>query len=267
MNGGTWDSVLGGGFWWNTEKPFKPTNTNALAALFFSRLYNFTKNETYLQWSSKTLSWLESTLYTPSNGLFAWYISLNTTTSTLGGEEAKEGIGGHVNTTYFAYDNAIMTLVYQQHQQQFGGTSHSSTATDTWSLVSAILKQFWISSSGVFQESTVSGSVDTMLSGWVTDSFLSLVLTSPSLSSSGVSQLAEVSLSNLNFINEYLRNETIGSAYMDCYSNGEGRRFGNDTFYLLDSAWLQRLNSRAWTYNTTTTMTTTTTTTTFPAPE
>jgi len=52
---GLWDSTFGGGFWWNTgrgdSQEGKPAQTNALAALFFARLYAATNDATYREWA------------------------------------------------------------------------------------------------------------------------------------------------------------------------------------------------------------------------
>jgi hypothetical protein len=45
MNSGQWDNTYGGGFWWNTIKESKPTQTNGLALqLFLSALPNHRAN-------------------------------------------------------------------------------------------------------------------------------------------------------------------------------------------------------------------------------
>ncbi|MBV9545784.1 MAG: hypothetical protein JOY61_15545, partial [Chloroflexi bacterium] len=54
-----WDETFGGGFWWNTglgnSAEGKPAQTNALAALFFARLYAATGEASYRDWSQRTL--------------------------------------------------------------------------------------------------------------------------------------------------------------------------------------------------------------------
>jgi hypothetical protein len=48
MQSGQWDTTYGGGFWWNTEKQVKPTQSNGLAMQLFLRLYQVT-GESYYQ--------------------------------------------------------------------------------------------------------------------------------------------------------------------------------------------------------------------------
>jgi Glycosyl hydrolase family 76 len=73
---GLWDETFGGGFWWNTDKgdtlEGKPTQTNALAALFFARLHNATGLAADRDWALRALLWLDTILYDPSRRLYRW---------------------------------------------------------------------------------------------------------------------------------------------------------------------------------------------------
>ena len=74
IHSGLWDETFGGGFWWNTDRGTtdegKPAQTNALAALFFARMYRVTGNELYRIWAVRTLLWLDTVLYDPERQLY-----------------------------------------------------------------------------------------------------------------------------------------------------------------------------------------------------
>ena len=203
-----WDDSFGGGFWWNTLRPFKPTNSNSLAVVFFAELFDLTKTGLYLSWASKTAGWMESILFNPNVGLFQWYVNAS-----------------GVNPAMFAYENALMVRGYALLSND--GSWNKSRELD---LTNALLQNFWSNQFGIFMESTISGSVSTVLSGWA----------SLSLLESGHSDT--ICQSNVAFINRHLRDASTGAAFTDCFPGGDGRRF-NDSFYLLDTSWLQALNA------------------------
>ena len=94
INSGLWDNTYGGGFWWSTAKPDKPTQSNGLALQLFSKLYIITSEQTYRDWAVKTDNWLRDKMYESSSGLYIWKI---------------EGAGsGTKRYDKFTYDNAIM---------------------------------------------------------------------------------------------------------------------------------------------------------------
>src|SRR5688500_5796067 len=76
IKSGLWDETFGGGFWWNTTRGStlegKPPQTNALAALFFGRLYQATDDPEYRSWMQRTLLWLDTILFDPSARLYRW---------------------------------------------------------------------------------------------------------------------------------------------------------------------------------------------------
>jgi len=63
INSGLWDSTYGGGFWWNTSKPDKPTQSNGVAMQLFAKLYTVTGATVYRDWATKVDSWLRTTMY------------------------------------------------------------------------------------------------------------------------------------------------------------------------------------------------------------
>jgi hypothetical protein len=102
MEGGLWDETFDGGFWWNlgrgdTEEG-KPAQANALAALFFGRLYERSRDETYREWALRTLDWLDTALYDPARRLYRWSMRY---------EDPPGRVGVVRSERYFNYDQAI----------------------------------------------------------------------------------------------------------------------------------------------------------------
>lgn len=100
---GLWDDTFGGGFWWNTDlgstEEGKPAQTNALAALFFARLFLATGDTQYRTQAIVTLDWLDNVLYDPERRLYRWSVSY---------DEPDERTGPAVVVKrYFNYDQAI----------------------------------------------------------------------------------------------------------------------------------------------------------------
>jgi hypothetical protein len=101
-SGGVWDDTFGGGFWWNTGRgdtqEGKPAQTNALAALFFGRLYDATGIVAYRDWSLRSLLWLDTILWDPARQLYRW---------SVGYADIPSRTGASVHMRYFNYDQGI----------------------------------------------------------------------------------------------------------------------------------------------------------------
>ncbi|TWR29617.1 hypothetical protein FPZ43_07055 [Mucilaginibacter pallidiroseus] len=94
INSGMWDGTYGGGFWWNTAKPDKPTQSNGVAMQLFAKLYIITGETIYRDWAVKTNDWLRAVMYDSASGLYIWKI---------------DGPGaGTKHYEKFTYDNAVM---------------------------------------------------------------------------------------------------------------------------------------------------------------
>lgn len=94
INSGLWDSTYGGGFWWNTAKPDKPTQSNGVAMQLFAKLYTLTGETTYRDWATKVNDWLRNNMFDSASGLYIWKIDGNG--------------AGTKHYEKFTYDNAIM---------------------------------------------------------------------------------------------------------------------------------------------------------------
>ena len=99
---GIWDDTFGGGVWWNTgqgdTEEGKPAQTNALAALFFARLYEATGDASYRAWALRSLLWLDTILYDPARHLYRWSVKF---------QDIPHRTGAVVSARYFNYDQGI----------------------------------------------------------------------------------------------------------------------------------------------------------------
>ena len=98
-----WDETFGGGFWWNTYRgdtdEGKPAQSNALAALFFARLYAAAGDEGHRAWALRTLLWLDTILYDPDRRLYRRSVRY---------EDPAERAGAPViDPRYFNYDQGL----------------------------------------------------------------------------------------------------------------------------------------------------------------
>ena len=66
-----WDDVLGGGIYWcEQKKTSKNTCSNAPAAVLCMKLYNLTKDNTYLEQAKKTYDWTKNSLRDPEDFVY-----------------------------------------------------------------------------------------------------------------------------------------------------------------------------------------------------
>ena len=120
---GLWDTTFGGGFWWNTgrgdSEEGKPAQTNALASLFFARLYEATGDAGYRDWALRSLLWLDTILYEPSRNLYRWSVAF---------EDIPHRTGAVTHTRYFNYDQGIAIEAQLEAIQLDGDASRLARA-------------------------------------------------------------------------------------------------------------------------------------------
>ena len=155
---GLWDTTFGGGFWWNTGRgdsvEGKPAQTNALAALFFARLYAATDDATYREWSVRTLLWLDTILYQPARHLYRWSVSfLNIPART----------GAVINERYFNYDQAIAVEAQLATLRMDGNASRLARARD---VAGATQSAFWAPDLGGYNLEAGIGQVYASYGAW-----------------------------------------------------------------------------------------------------
>jgi hypothetical protein len=76
----------------------KPAQTNALAALFFGRLYELTGDVVYRTWMLRSLLWLDTVLYDPGKRLYRW---------SVGYQDLAAKKGAVIHQRFFNYDQSI----------------------------------------------------------------------------------------------------------------------------------------------------------------
>jgi hypothetical protein len=100
---GLWDETFGGGFWWSTGRgdteEGKPAQSNALAALFFARLFAVTGDQAHREWAYATITWLDGRLFDSTRNLYRWSIRYERPAARAGAEVRSD--------RYFNYDQSI----------------------------------------------------------------------------------------------------------------------------------------------------------------
>lgn len=210
MQSGQWDSTYGGGFWWNTQKQVKPTQSNGLAMQFFLRLYQITGQSYYQQWAISIKDWLECQML-GSNGLYIWEID----------SSGKQNIN-------FTYDNAIMIEADLLYAQVLGDRSYITKAENIANSLNAVL---WNSQTDVYEFNTTDSRVNTTWCVWASQSLIRLY------QADGNATWLNYAQENIDFMNTYLRNSTTGGYYD--YVNSDGTGLDTD-IEGVDQAWMQR---------------------------
>jgi len=195
MNSGQWDYTLGGGFWWNTDKTLKPTQSNGLAMELFLKLYQTTGASYYESWAQSVDTWLEANMYNSANGLYNWEILSN----------------GQLQSTQFTYDNAIMIEAFLVYAQVVGDKTYLTKAE---TLATNLNKVLFIPATGVYQFNTGDARVNPTWCGWASQAMVRLYQ-----ADNNASWLAYAK-SNIDFINSYMRNPNTGAYYQ--YANVDG---------------------------------------------
>jgi uncharacterized protein YyaL (SSP411 family) len=215
MQSGMWDSTFGGGFWWSTAKTVKPTQSNGLAMQLFLKLYQITGQSNYKNWAQSIDSWLESTMYNSSNGLYNWEIESD----------------GTLQTINFTYDNAIMIEAFILYSQSLGDSSYLTKAETLADSLNAVL---YVPTTGVYQLNTGDAQINPTWSGWVSQSLIRLY------QADNNTRWLNYAQSNIDFINKYMRNPSTGAYYQYCNIDGTGV---NDDIEGVDQAWMQRIQT------------------------
>jgi Glycosyl hydrolase family 76 len=212
INSGQWDDTYGGGFWWNTDKQVKPTQSNGLALQLFSRLYKMTGNTLYRTWANKVDTWLNAQMFDSSNGLYIWQIET----------------GGVKQTVNFTYDNAIMIEADLDYADAFSKPAYVTKAEKLAKALNAVL---WDDASGVYQFNTTDPRVNPTWCGWATQALLHLYQEDPK------AVWLDHARRNIDFMNANLRNSETGGYYN--FVNLDGTGVSTD-IEGVDQAWMER---------------------------
>lgn len=214
MNSGLWDTNLGGGFWWSTDKTVKPTQSNGLALQLFLRLYQITGKSYYSQWATSIKSWLETKMLNGNNnnGLYIWEIKSD----------------GTVQTTNFTYDNSIMIeadLLWASIMKDI------SYVTKAESIANALNTVLWDSTHKVYKFNTGDSRVNPTWCVWASEALVRLY--QADLNTSWLDYAQQ----NIDFMNTYLRNTTNYGYYQWCNNDGTNRSTDQEE---VDQAWMER---------------------------
>jgi uncharacterized protein YyaL (SSP411 family) len=215
MNSGMWDNTFGGGFWWNTDKAVKPTQSNALALQLFLRLYKITGQSYYHDWAVSVNTWLNSKMYDNNKGLYMWQIEKN----------------GTVDTQNFAYDNAIMVEADLLWNTSMNDNGYLAKAQ---ALGNAMIATLWNASHNVFIFNTTDIRVNGCYSGWASQAMIKLYETDHN------SSWLTYAKGNIDAINVVLRDAASHGYYQYAGLDGAGRYSNMES---VDQAWMQRVQA------------------------
>lgn len=215
IKSGLWDDYQGGGFWWSTQKEYKPTQTNGLALQLFSRLYKITGDNLYKQWATSVYNWLSSTMYDAAKGLFIWQYD-NT---------------GKKYNAIFAYDNAIMIEALLLYADVMNDNSFVGKAQALGNAMNTVL---WNSTYSVYAFNTDDLRVTPAWCGWATQAMISLY------EKDGNTLWLSYAKGNVDAINVVLRDAASKGYYQFAGLNGAGRYTNMEG---VDAAWMQRVQA------------------------
>jgi uncharacterized protein YyaL (SSP411 family) len=212
IKSGLWDDTYGGGFWWNTEKKNKPTQTNGLAMQLFSRLYKITGETFYREWATSVNTWLTAKMYDASTGLYIWQYE-----------------NGEKFSQKFTYDNAIMVEAFLLYGD---ATSAASYLGKAQALGEAMNKVLWDNTYNVYIFNTSDIRVTPAWCGWGTQAMIKLYEADENKA------WLTYAKGNIDAINSVLRNTANNGYYQFAGLNGAGRYANIEG---VDVAWMQRL--------------------------
>lgn len=215
IKSGLWDNFQGGGFWWSTQKIYKPTQTNGLALQLFLELYKITGDELYKGWADSIMSWLNSNMFDASKGLFIWQFD-NT---------------GKRYSTIFTYDNAIMLEAFLLYADITKDNSYLGKAQG---LANAMNKVLWSSTYNTYIFNTDDIRVTPAWCGWASQALIRLYEVD------GNASWLSYAKGNINTINAVLRDASSHGYYQFASLNGAGRYPNMEG---VDVAWMQRVQA------------------------
>ncbi len=211
MQGGVWDDVYGGGFYWSTAKPDKPTQSNGLALQLFLRLFALTGETYYRDWADSVMGWLDGKMYDAASGLYAWKWE------TAGRNDAK-----------FTYDQAILI---DAHLVRFAQTKDSKDLDRARSVANAMHAVLWDKANGGYVISTEDRRLSPVFSAWASCTLVRLF--EADHNQVWLDRAAE----NVTALGKQLRDEVNHGYVASARPDGTER---STDFQAVDQAWMQR---------------------------
>lgn len=215
LNSGLWDNTFGGGYWWNTEKQNKPTQTNGLVMQLFLRLYQVTGDTVYRDGAVAVKNWLQTALFDPSKGLFVWQYD-NT---------------GKKYTQIFTYDNAIMTEAYLLYSQVMNDASYLYRAQ---ALGTAMNQVLWDGPHNTYIFNTSDIRINPAWCGWASQAMILLYQADKNTA------WLNYAKGNIDAIHVVL-NDPVSHGYYQFASLDGAARYTN--MEGVDQAWMQRVQA------------------------
>jgi uncharacterized protein YyaL (SSP411 family) len=213
IQSGLFDATYGGGFWWNTERKVKPTQTNGVALQLFSKLYVITSDKIYLDWATSVNTWLNSKMYDSATGLYVWQF-----------EET-----GIRNNAIFTYDNAIMVEAFLLYAQ---ATKDNSYVSKAQAVGNSMNRTLWDAAHNVYIFNTSDRRVTPAWCGWGTQAMIKLYQTDNN------AMWLTYAKGNIDGINTILRNPANNGYFQFAGLDGAGKYTNYEG---VDQAWMQRL--------------------------
>lgn len=213
INSGQWDTSLGGGFWWNTDKTVKPAQSNGLALQLFLRLYQITGQAVYHDWAVQVNTWLNNKMLDSATGLYIWQIEAT----------------GTVDNYKFTYDNAIMVEADLLWAKAMNDNTYLAKAEK---LGNAMVTTLYNVTYNVFIFNTNDIRVNPCYCGWASQAMISLY------EADGNNIWLTYAKANIDRINVVLINTSNNGYYQYASLDGAGRYTNLEG---VDQAWMQRV--------------------------
>jgi uncharacterized protein YyaL (SSP411 family) len=216
INSGQWDNTFGGGFWWNTDKTVKSTQTNALALQLFLRLYQITGKASYHDWAAQVNNWLNTNMKDAATGLYFWQIESS----------------GKVDSSYkFTYDNAIMVEAELLWAQAMNDPGY---VTKAQALGNAMIKNLYDTNHNVFIFNSNDIRINPCYCGWASQAMIKLYEADHN------SSWLTYAKANIDQINAVMENASVNGYYQYAGLDGAGRYANMEG---VDQAWMQRVET------------------------
>lgn len=219
INSGLWDNTYGGGFWWSTEKTFKPTQANGVALQLFLRLYKITGQAVYRDWAIQVDTWLINKLYDPAKRLYIWKI---------------DGPGsGTKHTEIFTYDNAVMVEANLLYSTVLNNGSYLAKAQ---ALGAAMNTTLWnpLYKMYIFNTDPTQSRVNPAWCGWGSQGMIRLY------EADNDSKWLTYAKGNIDGLNKACRDTNTHGYYFFASMDGTNRAPELET---VDQAWMQRIQA------------------------
>lgn len=208
MHANLWDATYGGGFWWSTDKPDKPTQSNGLALRLFARLAQIDGQTYYRDWANDVLAWLDGTMFDAASGLYSW----------------KREASGR-NDAKFGYDQAILI---DAHLDLYAATGDAAHLAKAQKIAEAMHRVLW---DGGYVISTEDRRLSPVYSAWVSVTLVRL------FEVDGDRKWLDRAAANLQTLDAKLRDPATHAYYATSRPDGSER---SDVVQEVDQAWMQR---------------------------